>query len=495
MTNLRPEQECQWRRGTDKPLGGPGSVEEHVKDPMPNIGAPDKRAWAPDKRAWACRNHASPKRMPMPDHARLRGGMPVWHAEFLTLQPFWNPADATQFFFTKNPSAAARKLPMHLQLLPMAIDDTEDCGIRRAWCRPKPKHSEDGGRGQEGVWAAMDDEIQPEDEIEHRGEGSLSLLLVSWYRYSSQLKRLQWFYPGVVATEVTIQALPRRSWASELKDDEKKYTQGQGSGTPLASGIKSAVSLMPVIAQASNFDPLVFLRVFAPRMGGFVDYNKFDLRADTDTDWIPMNETGSAATENLYLPFFDFTADPFAPATTKAGYRLDEDETSEVVYIANPAYISPTMNVTAGRITSDIESTINTVTALTYLPDTAAAVSKRDIWSNGTFVALPFTSQTAFVGKFENLGSKICEESWNLTATVVTADGTTTFFSAIDNLSVTVPPNTSSTITFHNSVDPGFTAVMTFEAATPFLVSQGSSARIGSNDLTQEAQILFCVND
>ncbi|KAJ7209172.1 hypothetical protein GGX14DRAFT_395285 [Mycena pura] len=225
---------------------------------------------------------------------------------------------------------------------------------------------------------------------------------------------------------------------------------------------------MPVIAQDSNFDPLVFLRVFAPIMGGFVDYNKFDLRADTDTDRIPMNETGSAGSGNLYLPFFDFTADPFAPATTKAGYRLDEDA-SEVVYIANPSYISPTMNVTAGSITSDIESTINTVTALTYLPNTAAAVSKRDIWSNGTFVALPFTSQTAFVGKFENLGSKICEESWNLTATVVTADGTTTFFSAIDNLSVTVPPNTSFTITFRNSVDPGFTAVMTFEAVTPFL--------------------------
>jgi len=258
----------------------------------------------------------------------------------------------------------------------------------------------------------------------------------------------------------------------------------------------SVVYGMPVIAQSSIFDPLVFLRVTAPLMGGFVDYNKFDLRADTDADWIPMNETGSAASGNLYLPFFDFNADPFAPATTKAGYRLDEDETSEVVYIINPAYISPTINVTAGRIKSDIETTINTVTALTYLPDTAAAtVSKRDIWSNGTFVNLPFTSQTAFVGKFDNLGSKTCQESWNLTATVVAADGTTGFFSAIDNLSVPVPPNTNSTITFHNSVDPGFVAVLTFEAATPFLVSQGASARIGSNELTAEAQILFCVND
>ncbi|KAJ7214177.1 hypothetical protein B0H12DRAFT_1224764 [Mycena haematopus] len=247
------------------------------------------------------------------------------------------------------------------------------------------------------------------------------------------------------------------------------------------------VILLPVvfsaIAQASNFYPSIDVRVNAPLMGGWVDYNHFDTRSDTDSNWVPMNTTGSAASGNLYLPFYDFTDEINGKATTQAGYRLDGDETSEVLFVHNDDYISPSMNVTVGHIKS-AGTDIYTETQLTYLP--AAAAVSRDLWSNGTLVDLPFTSQTAFIGK---------EMIDNGTKNLVTADGTTTFFSAIDNLSVPVPPNTTSTITLRNGFDPGFSAVLTFGDASPFLFSKGSSARIGPIALNQEVSIVFCPED
>ncbi|KAJ7752606.1 hypothetical protein B0H16DRAFT_1545908 [Mycena metata] len=251
-----------------------------------------------------------------------------------------------------------------------------------------------------------------------------------------------------------------------------------------------AFSVPMAVAQINVFDPLVFLRVDAPLMGGFVDFNKFDTRSDADSDWIPLNTTGNPPGD-LYLPFYNFNAQPFGPATTKAGYRLAGDETSEVVFIFNDNYVSPAMNVTPGRIHSDVETTIDTEAQLTYLP--ADTVVARDIWTDGTFIDLPFTSQTVFIGKDVTTGAGACGKPWNFTATVVTADGTTTVVSAINNLFVPVPLNTNSSITLQNSFDPGFLAVLTFDEATPWLFNQGSSPRIGTIALTVDASIIFCV--
>ncbi|KAJ7106632.1 hypothetical protein C8R44DRAFT_858216 [Mycena epipterygia] len=247
---------------------------------------------------------------------------------------------------------------------------------------------------------------------------------------------------------------------------------------------------LPAFAQS-----LTILRVNAPIMNGFVDYNKFDTRTNSNTDppgpgWVPMNTTGSPISGNLYIPFYDLLDDT---TVTKAGYRLDLDETSEVVYVLNENYSFPNMSFTAGRGDFTAFGTLITQTQLTYLD---AAPAARDIWANGTFIDLPFTSQTAFIGKemIDN-GSVECPKPWNFTATVVTADGTTSVLSAIDNLSIPVPQNTASTITLRNSFDPGFLAVLSFSDGTPFLYSRGSSGRIGDIVLEQTASITFCPED
>ncbi|KAJ7676422.1 hypothetical protein B0H17DRAFT_1207268 [Mycena rosella] len=222
-----------------------------------------------------------------------------------------------------------------------------------------------------------------------------------------------------------------------------------------------------------------------PTMDGFV--HKF-AASQGQQGWVPTNSTtGSLASGNLYTPFYEFDGD-----ATKAGWRLSGDESSEVVFVLKDNYSAPTPSFVAGN--NDGFSSLITMTQLTYL--NAPAVATRDIYSNGTFIDLPFTSHTVLIGKesIDN-GSKKCAMLWNFTATVVTADGTTSFFSTINTLIVPVPSNTPSTITLGNTFDPGFSAVVSFSAETPFLYARGSSSQIGNITLTQEFYITFCPED
>ncbi|KAJ7648467.1 hypothetical protein B0H17DRAFT_1148059, partial [Mycena rosella] len=137
--------------------------------------------------------------------------------------------------------------------------------------------------------------------------------------------------------------------------------------------------------------------VVAPTMDGFVQYEKFDVNTDSkfaasqgQQGWVPMNTTGSLASGNLYTPFYEFDGD-----ATKAGWRLSGDESSEVVFVLKDNYSAPTPSFVAGN--NDGFSSLITMTQLTYLD--APTVAARDIYSNSTFIDLPFTSHTVLIGK------------------------------------------------------------------------------------------------
>ncbi|KAJ7457484.1 hypothetical protein FB451DRAFT_1372589 [Mycena latifolia] len=236
--------------------------------------------------------------------------------------------------------------------------------------------------------------------------------------------------------------------------------------------------------------PVATWDVNAPTMDGWIQYQKFDTSADSRDQstqgWVPMNTTGSTVTGNLYTPFYNFDGD-----VTRAGWRLAGDEASEVVYMLKDNYSGPNASYVAGSNTG--WSSFITTTHLTYLDAPAAAA--RDVWSNGTFADLPFTTHIVSIGKEStDNGSNKCAQPWNFTATVVTADGTTSS-SAVDRLEVAVPPNTASTITLTNAFDPKFSALLSFSADTPLLYSRGSSARIGNVTLEQKFFITFCPED
>ncbi|KAJ6551361.1 hypothetical protein B0H19DRAFT_1157342 [Mycena capillaripes] len=229
-------------------------------------------------------------------------------------------------------------------------------------------------------------------------------------------------------------------------------------------------------------------RVVAPTMDGWTQYNKFDSIANSKflpvLDWTPMNATGQGPGD-LYTPFFDFDGD-----TTMAGWRLDGDETSEVVFNLKENFpSSPNASFTAGKHTGD--PSLITMTGLTYLD--AASGAARETLSNAS---LHFTSHTVWIGKEStNSFRRDCDQPWNFTATVVAADGTTSFSSAIDSLQVDVPSNTSSTITLQNVADPKFLAVLSFSGESPFLYSRGPSSQIGNVTLSQELAVVFCPED
>ncbi|KAJ7671121.1 hypothetical protein B0H17DRAFT_1335490 [Mycena rosella] len=252
----------------------------------------------------------------------------------------------------------------------------------------------------------------------------------------------------------------------------------------------SAVIIASATAHSIS-GPVTTWDVIAPTMNGWTQYNKFDVITDDSFSatkgWVPMNTTGSSESGNLYTPFYNFNGD-----ATKAGWRLDGDESSEVMYVWKDAYSSPNASFTAGNNTG--YASLLTMTGLTYLD--APAVASRAIESNGTLVDLPFTTHVVHIGKEStDNGSKKCAKAWNFTATVTTADGTTSFFSAIDNLDVPVPADTASIITLGNHHDPGFSAVVSFSAETPFLSSRGSSSLIGNVTLEQTFFISFCPED
>jgi len=229
--------------------------------------------------------------------------------------------------------------------------------------------------------------------------------------------------------------------------------------------------------------------VFAPTMDGWTQYNKFDSIANSKflpvPDWTPMNATGQNGPGVLYTGFYDFDGD-----ATMAGWRLDGDETSEVVFnLKEDAHSSPNASFTAGENSGDPR--MNTWTGLTYL-DAASGAAGETL----TNVSLDFTSHTVWIGKAStNSFRPDCDQPWNFTATVVAADGTTSFSSAIDILQVDVPSNTSSTITLQNAADPEFLAVLSFSGESPFLYSRGPSSQIGSVTLLQELLVIFCPED
>jgi hypothetical protein len=81
---------------------------------------------------------------------------------------------------------------------------------------------------------------------------------------------------------------------------------------------------------------------------GWTQYNKMETKTNSHfqplPDWVPMNTTGSTESGNLYIPFYDFGGD-----ATMAGWRLAEDETSEVVYTLKDNYSSPNASYTSGH--------------------------------------------------------------------------------------------------------------------------------------------------
>ncbi|KAJ7918499.1 hypothetical protein B0H13DRAFT_2321246 [Mycena leptocephala] len=247
---------------------------------------------------------------------------------------------------------------------------------------------------------------------------------------------------------------------------------------------------LPAIA-GSITGPFSTWDVVAPTMDGWTQYNKMETKTDSHfqplPDWVPMNTTGSTESGNLYIPFYDFGGD-----ATMAGWRLAGDETSEVVYTLKDNYSCPNASYTSGHHTAS--SDLITMTGLTYLD--APTVASHDSSSNGTFTDLPFTSHTVWIGK-ESTDSfrRNCSQPWNFTATVVAADGTTSFSSAIDVLEVAVPPNTASTITLRNTADHKFSAVLSFSGETPFVYSRGSSSQIGNVTLSQQLSVVFCPAD
>ncbi|KAJ7226689.1 hypothetical protein GGX14DRAFT_385499 [Mycena pura] len=229
--------------------------------------------------------------------------------------------------------------------------------------------------------------------------------------------------------------------------------------------------------------------VIAPTMDGWTQYNKFDSITNSlfrpVPDWTPMNETGQGPGD-LYTPFFDFNGD-----ATMAGWRLDGDPTSEVVFYLkdDSRSLTPNASFTAGQNIGD--SSLLTMTGLTFLDAPSGAAG--ETFSN---VSLPFTTHIVWIGKQSTDSFRPdCDQPWNFTATVVTANGTTTFSSAIDRLQVDVPPNISSTITLQNTADPEFLAVLSFSGESSFLYSRGSSSQIGSITLFQELDIAFCPED